>query len=825
MGGEDDRIEHALAEKPLSHQLFERCAQDLLTEIYPGLTPISGGTDWGRDADIHTVGGLPARLLATTARKLEGVRKNMLKGIASMKQYRVPFDRIILANCGQISQLQRHSLSESAKKQGAIVDAIYDRGFFASRLRRDGEWRSRLLGLSADPITLSRMPSDLAESPWAELPLVGRNRELEEISAAKGDLVISGRPGVGKTRVLAAVQNVYFVDQDAAIGRLADDLRLLQPEVLVVDDAGGSEQLIRQLVRLRFVEPDVNTYRIIAVCWPDEIERVNLWLSAAQVFELDLLERTELDQLLLSMRIMGQLARSEILDQAEGRAGWAVALGDILLRAQDASSLLSGKALLGRVERYLRRAALPQEATDLLATVAAVGEIAETELGELASELGVSRPQVVRLVADTAKSGLVEVRSQHDQAQGRNIRRYGVRPPMLADVLVAERAFMADVPGIDLRVLVERWPAKLPAVAESAIDSALLGASGARSEAEHFFRQSIQLTDLPGGTVTRLAQRFARIDRRAAQLVSEQVRAAFEAWKAAGGTSPRQIEPIVELSFLVARWYLIEDGVALLLDAALVDQRPTNPNPGHPLRKLADLAHEFHPELPHPRNQRMLVARVAEHWIELDRSEERWTVYGHAAVTALSLRLRSMIPSPGDPSRFQIIDTVADAGEIRRIYEEIWPPIRRRLGSAPPSVGRIVIEVIEEWLRVGRGFGLPIGQSHPQASTDAARELGAKMFHELVPLATNHRSLAIRLREIGERFEIPEEVPFKNDNEIFFTDVSDPDNWKADIEQLEQAIRRAVESWADEDPSMCEGGRLGGQPAWSGELIQQPLPL
>jgi hypothetical protein len=121
-----DRIEHALAVKPLSHQLCERCAQDLLSEIYPGLTPISGGTDWGRDADIHASGRLPARLLATTARTLEGVRKNMLKGIASMKQHGVPFDRIILANCAQISQLQRHSLGESAKKQGAIVDAIYD---------------------------------------------------------------------------------------------------------------------------------------------------------------------------------------------------------------------------------------------------------------------------------------------------------------------------------------------------------------------------------------------------------------------------------------------------------------------------------------------------------------------------------------------------------------------------------------------------------------------------------------------------------------------------------------------------------------------------
>ncbi len=47
-----DRIENALATKRLGAAVFERCAQDLLTDLYPGLSPIPGGTDWGRDADI-----------------------------------------------------------------------------------------------------------------------------------------------------------------------------------------------------------------------------------------------------------------------------------------------------------------------------------------------------------------------------------------------------------------------------------------------------------------------------------------------------------------------------------------------------------------------------------------------------------------------------------------------------------------------------------------------------------------------------------------------------------------------------------------------------
>ena len=42
-----DRIEHALATKRLSSELFERCSQDMLSEVYVALSPIPGGTTGG----------------------------------------------------------------------------------------------------------------------------------------------------------------------------------------------------------------------------------------------------------------------------------------------------------------------------------------------------------------------------------------------------------------------------------------------------------------------------------------------------------------------------------------------------------------------------------------------------------------------------------------------------------------------------------------------------------------------------------------------------------------------------------------------------------
>src|SRR4051794_3035793 len=90
-----DRLEAALSSNPLHPEVFEQCAQDLLTELYPGLSPIAGGSDGGRDADIEAGDKTPVRLLVTAARSYKGVRDNLLRGLASMTLHDVPHDRLV----------------------------------------------------------------------------------------------------------------------------------------------------------------------------------------------------------------------------------------------------------------------------------------------------------------------------------------------------------------------------------------------------------------------------------------------------------------------------------------------------------------------------------------------------------------------------------------------------------------------------------------------------------------------------------------------------------------------------------------------------------
>lgn len=225
--GELDRIELTLATRQLNPALFERCATDVLTDLYPGLSPVPEATDHGRDADIHVPGEtVPTRVMITTARTPKGVQANMVKSLKSMTEHSVAYERIILANPAALNERQRASLRKKANEFNATITAFYDHGFFASRLRRDGAWRTALLGIPGNPISLTRIPADLAERPWSQLSPIGRDAELQMLNSLTCDVVVAGPPGVGKTRLVAELADVVFVDPDfAETGSLADDLR------------------------------------------------------------------------------------------------------------------------------------------------------------------------------------------------------------------------------------------------------------------------------------------------------------------------------------------------------------------------------------------------------------------------------------------------------------------------------------------------------------------------------------------------------------------------------------------------------------------------
>jgi len=76
-----DRIDAVLATKGLDNRDFERRASHSLKSNYPRLTPIAGGTDLGRDADIVPLPNGP-RMLATVGPRFA----NLKRGLSGWKE-------------------------------------------------------------------------------------------------------------------------------------------------------------------------------------------------------------------------------------------------------------------------------------------------------------------------------------------------------------------------------------------------------------------------------------------------------------------------------------------------------------------------------------------------------------------------------------------------------------------------------------------------------------------------------------------------------------------------------------------------------------------
>jgi hypothetical protein len=804
-----DRIEALLANKRIDSELFERFAQDALSEVYPGLSPIPGGTDWGRDADITSADAPVQRLMATTARTRDGVRANMLRGIASLQEHKVTHDvRPVLVSLAEVSVLDRQSLIKSAETRGVHLSAndIYDRRFVADRLRRDGYWRKELLGLPSTPISLLAATPESADSPWTTLSLVGRNQDVEALGAIGADVILSGPPGVGKSRVAGIVGGAVFVNPHVSTEQLANDLRWANPAVLVIDDAGSTGDLLHQLSQWRRTEPDVFRYRIIAVCWPDEVDQLATVLVDAERYQLDLLERGPMDQIVKEMGITGQLARGEILDQAEGRPGWAVSLGALLLQSNQFASLLDGKALLGEASAYLRRAGADLDDSEALARIAALGSVSETELGRLASTLGVSITKLSGSITRAATAGLIDVASRYSPEARRNLRLYQLRPPMLADTLVTERAFAATVPTLDLKSLADDWPDHLLPLTESAIDAARLGAAEARPVADQLFELLLAGEPAPDQFVE-VSKKYATLDERAGDRVLLLCQAALEQLCASGSDNIAWAnQNAVELAALIAGRYRSKAAVKFLLDSAVVDRRRQPQTPAHPLRRFSDLIHTFHPELRRPVDTRDFVAIALDDWWWETSSPGpvEQQVFADAAAALLSPRIEALFTDPGHPMQLMIYEGLVSIEEMHHILDDTWPRLRRVLASGSDIVATMVIDVVAGWLRVGGGYDKPFGKEHAPESIAAVKEIALHLCEDLGSVPQLSIGARLKLRHLLAQHDIE-------------FDVEIPAGWEPLLQELEHGpgvdyadrerrladdIAAVVLDWAAEEPEL-----------------------
>ena len=150
-----------------------------------------------------------------------------------------------------MTQQTRRKLEEAARETGVTLLQIYDQDWFALRLYRESVWCKRLLQVIGRPHALSPFP--ITTRPVLGDQVLGREREMRLLLARRGDCLLSGAPGSGKTFLLRALvlqgQGLFMVDDDRE--QVANDLRELSPRAVIIDDAHVDPGKVERFVQIR----------------------------------------------------------------------------------------------------------------------------------------------------------------------------------------------------------------------------------------------------------------------------------------------------------------------------------------------------------------------------------------------------------------------------------------------------------------------------------------------------------------------------------------------------------------------------------------------
>ena len=416
----------------LDPDVFEQCAVELLQADWPTLVPVRGGRDHGFDGAVADGDSQePFPLVVTTGKELV---RNLRTSLDSAKRNDWNPKRALFATSRRIKPAIRRKLFEAARERGVILVQTYDQDWFAGRLYREPQWCKRLLDVTGRPHALSVFP--VSRRPVLGDDVLGREREKQWLLERRGDCLLVGEPGSGKTFLLRALalegKALFLVDEDRE--QIANDIRSLNPEAVIVDDAHVRPTAIGTLDQIR---SEVHAgFRIIATCWPGDADGIKSELQVRQsdVLILDLIDADTMIEIIKSVGIGGP---NELLyairSQATGRPGLATTLAHLCLIG-DLRAATSGEGLVDAIASDLDRV-LDLDAMRLLAPFALGGD-AGAQQEDVAEQLNMSLLETSAALTKLGAAGIV--REKRDSA-------ISVEPPPMRWVLV-RRAFFGG-PG------------------------------------------------------------------------------------------------------------------------------------------------------------------------------------------------------------------------------------------------------------------------------------------------------------------------------------------------------------------------------------------
>ncbi len=724
----------------LDPDVFEDCAADVLQSIYPTLVLLPGGRDSGRDALLASDREDADFLVCTTQKDPVA---NLRKSLRSHRAHLKPGNRVIFATSQSLDSNTRDRLRETATTEGYTLVQGYDRNNLAHLMYRRPEWCRRLLDLTGEPPSLSKIPK--SDRPLGGGPVIGREEEVAWLRKASGDCVLSGQPGSGKTFLLyelCADEDLFFV-VGGDIGRIADEIRKKKPAGLIVDDAHAHLELLRSLVHFR--KENEGAFGLVATCWPAEQKKVASVLQAgAEARELERLTRDQIVEVIKAAGIAGPPEFvAELVNQADGRPGLAVTLCHICLRGRVRDVTL-GDALAQDTRRTVEP--LGAEAYHLLAGLA-IGGDAGMELVPTAQVLGLPPSSALTMATGMAAGGVLYQVGET---------RLTVRPHALRHALVRDVFFggALAIPHADLIALA-------PNPAEVAMTL-----SGARARR--------------GRVPIDLIMKQAELGKSSAALATlawvgpEEARAALS----------RHPECLIDLARPCLE-HVPEDVIPDLLGTAVDDKRELHQATEHSLRILGDWIRAGEPGSGAAVRRRQILHRASLAWLMGGGDVETGV---RSLLTALTPKFDSHAPDPGSGLRVTIRFGSITAEEARQVGA-LWPATLNYLQGSTGWTWPAVQALVDKWCHPGQ-----LGPKVPAEILAAIRTIGEGMLRDLVPLASDDPGLQkwilATADQIGAAIEIELDPSFLTLYPIERTFE------QSAYEKQDQAARALAREWA-----------------------------
>lgn len=731
----------------LDADLFEDCASNLLRSIYPGLTPMRGGSDSGMDGAIADNSGEPYPLVTTTSSDVIGnLTRNLKTYLRDGGLRRVT----VLATSQELTPRKKKNLYERARKLDFELRNIHDQAAFADLLYNSPCWCLELLNLPSSPQPLSKTPQ--TERPFLNAPLVGRDASLDWLRQTKGDRLLLGQPGSGKTFLLHKLaqedKGLFLVTSER--DEIASGIRSQIPSAIFVDDAARNRDLLTTLCHMR-QEMGVN-FDIIATGWPGEeaelIQSLNLPLS--QVHHLEHLTRDEIVEVIHGAGVEGsERLIKEIVDQAEGRPGLAVTLTLLCLQG-GSREVVFGDSLSTFVLDFTARF-IGEQSEYILATLSLAGNQGLT-LPALAQILNTPITDLHRTIKQLDASGVVM------EVMGNQIT---VRPPALRYALI-RKVFFTRV-NLPIEPILVQIPNRVEAT---------LTLIGTRSRGanipDHLLRSLVSELSIPD-----LWEAYAWLGKNEAE---------WAYYQCLNFLKPIAMPGLINAPNL----YL-----PTLLASCVGDQRPLHSNPDHFLRLIEDWIKSADLETNEVLARRQTLLTAVEKWLS---SHGNWNVGGKALQFVMSPQFESNSTDPGAGRRFSIRNGIVSLDNLNKI-KILWQQILSLLTDMDIEDWSPLHGLIEEWAYPGR-FGLNLPKNISNNMTSFAEQ----MLRDVILLTTQHPGTLHWAYELAKNCGFKLEISLDADFETLYPFYFRDEDLHKSQEQWEALLNIMSNEWSTKAP-------------------------